>query len=450
MIETWTTAKIEEIAQVNPRLPKGALSGDMPVSFVPMAAVGAGNGSIDVSDTRPYFGVQKGFTNFAESDVLFAKITPCMENGKMAVVPEVRNGYGFGSTEFHVLRPYSGIESDYLYYFVSSKQFRMDAEHNMTGAVGQRRVPTTYLASCEIPLPSSNEQKRIVAKLEELFSELDKGIESFRTAREQLKVYRQALLKHAFEGKLTTNKKDWKVKRLAVVLDFLTSGSRGWAQYYSSVGDIFIRAQNLKHDFLDLTEIAFVSLPNNAEGLRTRVQTGDLLITITGANVTKSALVEYDPGVAYVSQHVALCRPTKEVFPKFLYWFIVAEAAGRKQLSDAAYGAGKPGLNLENIRSITLPLPTYAEQRTIVNLIDEKLSAVDQLDQTITIALQQAESLRQSILKKAFSGQLVPQDPSDEAASKLLARIKAELGSISKSVDGKKRTTARIKKAGKV
>ena len=93
---------------------------------------------------------------------------------------------------------------------------------------------------------------------------------------------------------------------------------------------------------------------------------------------------------------------------------------------DSAYGAGKPGLNLENIRSVTIPLPPFTEQQTIVELIEEKLSEADQLDQTLTTALQQAEALRQSILKKAFSGQLVPQDPNDEPASALLVRIKAE------------------------
>jgi type I restriction enzyme S subunit len=123
---------------------------------------------------------------------------------------------------------------------------------------------------------------------------------------------------------------------------------------------------------------------------------------------------------------VALCRPTREILPKYLYWFVVAEADGRKQLSDAAYGAGKPGLNLENIRSVVIDVPCLLEQKAIVELIEEKLSVVDQLDQTITTALQQAEALRQSILKKAFSGQLVPQDANDEPASVLLERIRAE------------------------
>jgi len=218
----------------------------------------------------------------------------------------------------------------------------------------------------------------------------------------------------------------WSERNLGDLLSFLTSGSRGWANYYASSGDLFIRAQNLKHDRLDLSEIAFVALPEKAEGLRTRVKNGDLLITITGANVTKSALVEHDLGTAYVSQHVALCRPTEMVFPRFLYWYIIAEAGGRKQLNKMAYGAGKPGLNLENIRSVVVPVPALSEQEKIVELIEGKLSEVDQLDQTLVNSLQEAEALRQSILKKAFSGQLVPQDPADEPASALLARLRAE------------------------
>jgi type I restriction enzyme S subunit len=179
-----------------------------------------------------------------------------------------------------------------------------------------------------------------------------------------------------------------------------------------------VRAQNIKHDCLELDDVAFVSLPDKAEGLRTRVQQGDLLITITGANVTKAALVKDELGTAFVSQHVALCRPTTEILPDYLYWFIVAEAAGRKQLTEMAYGAGKPGLNLENIRSVQVPLPSLSEQQEIVELIQSKLSEADQLDQTLATALQQAEALRQSILKKAFCGQLVNQDKNDEPATR--------------------------------
>lgn len=307
------------------------------------------------------------------------------------------------------------------YLFRSLNLAKLEASTAIPGLNRNHAYDETIL------LPPLNEQQRTVAKIEELFSELDKGIESLKTARAQLKVYRQTLLKHAFEGKLTSFSADavWAEKALGDLLNFLTSGSRGWAQYYATAGDLFIRAQNIKHDLLELDDIAFVSLPERAKGLRAQVKKGDLLITITGANVTKSALVERDVGTAYVSQHVALCRPSTKVFPRFLYWFIVAEAAGRKQLSDMAYGAGKPGLNLENICTVRVPLPGLQEQQRIVDLIEGKLSEVDQLELTITTSLRQSEALRQSILKRAFSGQLVP-DPHDEPASALLARIKAE------------------------
>jgi type I restriction enzyme S subunit len=395
------------------------------------------------SDTYNY---EKNGLPFFQGKAEFTDLHPiikkwCSEPNKIAlpddILVSVRAPVGavnIANVECCIGRGLSAIRysecNKFLYYFFKFIEKKLDEKGTGTTF---RAISGEVLKDFPLQIPPLNEQHRIVAKIETLFSELDKGIESFKTAREQLKIYRQALLKHAFSGKLTEQWRknnaingDWREAKLGSLLDFLTSGSRGWAQYYSKCGDIFIRAQNLKYDYLDLSEKAYVSLPEHTEGLRTRVQIGDLLITITGANVTKSALVEHDLGVAYVSQHVALCRPTREILPKYLYWFVVAEADGRKQLSDAAYGAGKPGLNLENIRSVVIDVPCLLEQKAIVELIEEKLSVVDQLDQTITTALQQAEALRQSILKKAFSGQLVPQDANDEPASVLLERIRAE------------------------
>ena len=440
----WASGKIGEISDVNPRLDKSRFASNLEVCFVPMHAVGAENGKIDVSARRRFAEVEKGYTGFKQGDVLFAKITPCMENGKMAVVPEVHGGLGFGSTEFHVLRPTVGIFAKYLYYFVSSKRFRADAEHNMTGAVGQRRVPTTYLAESEIPLPPLAEQHRIVAKIEELFSELDKGIENLKQARAQLAVYRQALLKNAFEGKLTADWRakirppkakpsetphqieSWTLSTLGNLTEYITSGSRGWAEFYSDSGPIFIRAANLNRDTLDLSEVVYVSLPKGAEGTRTRTSIGDVFITITGANVTKTGYLDRDLGEAYVSQHVALCRPIDPTMSEYLYFWIISKAGGRRDLEKAAYGAGKPGLNLDNLRTLRVPVASHEEMPLIVAAIRSNLASIQSLEADIATNLQKAEALRQSILKKAFSGELVPQDPADEPASVLLARIRAE------------------------
>ena len=193
----WALPTLEAVADVNPKIDKSAYPDSLTVLFVPMPAVEAGTNVIDLSRTRVFGEVKKGYTPFREGDVLFAKITPCMENGKIAVVPALKNGLAFGSTEFHVLRPHCHVIAEYLYFFLSTRRFRRDAQRNMTGAVGQRRVPTSFVAEHPIPLPPTVEQARIVAKINILFSELDKGIESLTTARRQLQVYRQSVLKHA-------------------------------------------------------------------------------------------------------------------------------------------------------------------------------------------------------------------------------------------------------------
>ena len=145
--------------ELNPRRPKG-INEDINYSFVAMPSVSE-DGRIDPSIVRPYSEISKGFTYFAENDVLFAKITPCMENGKGGVAVGLENGTGFGSTEFHVLRPINGISDPYWLYIITTfKKFRSDAEKVMTGTGGQRRVPITYLSEYKIACPPIDLQEQ--------------------------------------------------------------------------------------------------------------------------------------------------------------------------------------------------------------------------------------------------------------------------------------------------
>jgi len=195
---------------LNPRLDKSAYQDNLEVSFVPMAAVEAGSGRMEVSQTKPFGTVKKGYTPFKEGDVLFAKITPCMENGKMGIVPKLVNDLGFGSTEFHVLRPHGEIDPRYIYYFVSNQSFRRDAAHQMTGAVGQKRVPQSFLEEALISVPLPEEQRSIVAEIEKQFSRLDEAVASLKRIKANLKRYKTAVLKAAVEGKLvSTDAGNW-------------------------------------------------------------------------------------------------------------------------------------------------------------------------------------------------------------------------------------------------
>lgn len=198
----WVVATIQNIAIVNPAYKKSDINDTDLVNFVPMASVNAVNGFINIEKLRAFGEVKKGFTSFAENDVIFAKITPCMENGKMAIIPKLIKNIGFGSTEFHVLQPSELVESRFLYFYISSEIFRSDAEHNMTGAVGQKRVPTNYIKASEIPLPCIVEQFEIGNLLEEKNTEIDQLDLTITTSLRQADALRQSILKKAFSGQL--------------------------------------------------------------------------------------------------------------------------------------------------------------------------------------------------------------------------------------------------------
>ncbi|MEJ7807545.1 MAG: restriction endonuclease subunit S, partial [Telluria sp.] len=218
----------------------------------------------------------------------------------------------------------------------------------------------------------------------------------------------------------------WAQATLEQLTEFITSGSRGWAEYYASAGAIFIRSQNINTDMLDLSDAAFVNPPRSSEGARTLVNRNDLLLTITGANVGKAALVEAELSEAYVSQHVALIRPVESALSNFLHLFLTSGTGGRKQLNEEAYGAGKPGLNLQQLGAVVVPVPPPQELLEMLKYIRIHFESHDDQLKAIECALKQSVAQRRNLLKAAFNGQLVPQDASDEPASVLLERIRFE------------------------
>lgn len=203
----WTWVRIGDVADLNPRRIAVSLTEDTAVTVVPMAAVDADHGTITDPEMQPFGSVRKGLTPFQDGDVIMAKITPCMENGKAAVARGLTNGVAFGSTEFHVLRPSPAVLAEYLYHFIRQESFRGEAEANMSGNVGQRRVPAAFLADHSLPLPPLAEQHRIVAALDAALTRVHAARERLARVREILKRYRAAVLSAAVEGRLT---EDWR------------------------------------------------------------------------------------------------------------------------------------------------------------------------------------------------------------------------------------------------
>lgn len=251
----------------------------------------------------------------------------------------------------------------------------------------------------KVAIPSIDEQNRIVSRIEELFSELDKGVETLQIIKEQLAVYRQAVLKMVFAS---MNER----KPIQEVSSLVTSGSRGWAKYYSEEGVRFIRITDLTRDKIKLKNnaIQHVLLPEEAEGKRSRLQGNDVLISIT-ADLGSIALVPEDIEEAYINQHIALVRFLNCHQGEFMAWYLKSDY-GQKELLCNKRGGGKLGLGLDDIRNTSVPIVSDEVADEVVSEIESRMSVCDSIEQTVNIALSQAEAMRQSILKKAFEGGL--------------------------------------------
>ena len=288
----------------------------------------------------------------------------------------------------HILR--SKTNNEFLCYYLNYFNYKNYVS-------GTTRLKLTQAQMRKIPIPNipSDEQSRVVAHIEELFSELDKVVGTLKTTKEQLEVYRQAVLKDAFSD---FEKKD-SIRNLTVVV---TSGSRGWAKYYSNSGAVFVRIGNLTHSGIDIDfrDIQHITPPDNAEGVRTRLQPNDVLVSIT-ADLGSIGFVSEKVEEAYINQHIALVRFQNPVQGRFMAWYLRSEY-GQKDLLKNKRGGGKLGLGLDDIRDTPVPIVDDITATEIVDKVEEQLSVCDSIEKTVDTALAQADAMRQSILKQAF------------------------------------------------
>ncbi|EMJ90419.1 type I restriction modification DNA specificity domain protein [Leptospira kirschneri str. JB] len=470
----WITVSLGQVAEINPKLTAyERLSDDLEVQFLPMKLVEEVSGKIQLSEVRKIGEVKKGYTPFENEDVIFAKVTPCMENGKIALVSNLKNGIGFGSSEFHVIRSSDAIKAKYIFYYVVRQQFRNEAEAKMTGAVGLRRVPKQFIESVPIPLPPLVEQQRIVSKIEELFSELDKGIENLKTTQQQLKVYRQAVLKSAFEGKLTKDWRDqnpdqsvseniveeedsslgelpdgWKWVRLGKIIKTI-DGDRGVNypkkdEFLNQGYCLFLSTKNVRENGFLFQEMIFISKTKDDQLRNGKLKLNDVVLTTRG---TLGNVALYDESIPFqnvrINSGMLILRTLYDFLNNYYLMKFITSPVFITQLKEKQTGTAQPQIPANVLREIIIPIPCISEQQIIVQEIESRLSVCDKLEDTIQSSLNQAESLRQSLLKKAFEGKLVAQDPKDEPASVLLERIRAEKESIFQktNANSKKKTS---------
>lgn len=285
----------------------------------------------------------------------------------------------------------------YLYFFCLSYNFK-----SLDKSTGRPSVSKSDLLKIEMPLPSLKEQTDTVTRIEELFSELDKGVETLQTIKQQLAVYRQAVLKEAFDNGAQN-------VTLSSVCDFITKGTTPpKGSMTSSVGEIpFIKVYNLTFNSeLDFTiEPTFVTREVHKNFLKRSITLpGDVLMNIVGPPLGKVSIVPKIYSEWNINQAIARFRCLDKIYNKYLAYFLCFSETVKKMTKKTKATAGQQNLTLEICRNILIPLPNINAQHRIVGKIESRLSVCDSIEQTVDTALAQAESMRQSILKKAFEG----------------------------------------------
>jgi type I restriction enzyme S subunit len=426
----WVVAPIGDVAIINP---KHAADTDRTqyVSFVPMPAVDEHLGAITTSIDRALSEVWTGYTHFADGDVIFAKITPCMENGKAAIATNLTNGLACGSTEFYVARPSEGLASEYLWRFLRQSSFRQEAEIHMTGAVGQRRVPRDYLEQYSLPLPPAAEQRRIVAKLDALTVRIDRARAELDRVPALARHLRDTSLTAAFEGELTKgigfHQSDWRI-----------------VPFYEAASI----ASNLV-DPLSIPDLPHIAPNHIASGIphllpyktisedqvissKHRFFAGQIIYSKIRPYLRKVILVDFD-GACSADMYPIEARCNSRYL---MYWmlspqftWLASQHEGRTVL---------PKINQNALNSIPTPLAPPDVQLAIAEKLDIIFARADRLEAEASRARALLDRLEAAILAKAFRGELVPQDPNDEPAGVLLDRIRAERAAAPKAKRGRR------------
>ncbi len=457
-----------------------------------LSAVNISNNKVEFSSYRLItpedFEIENKRTKIQTGDVLLTIVGAI---GRTAIVSEHLPKFTL-QRSVAVLSPVM-VDSKFLMYQLESPKLALHFKRNAKGTA-QKGVYLKTLGATEVWLPPLGEQQRIVTKIEELFSELDKGVETLRTAQQQLKVYRQTLLKHAFEGKLTA---DWraqnpdKLESADALLARIQqerearyqqqlqgweangrTGSRpktpkelpplaaeelaklpelpagwGWFNLAQLLSEVLCNGKSVK-DRADGFPVLRLNALNNGsidlsftkqgdwseeEARPYFVKENDFLVSRGNGSkhlVGRGGFAHYSTTTAnYVAfpDTMIRVRVCQENIDRLYFGYCWDSSLVRNQIEKSARTtAGIYKINQGLMERFLIPIPCIEEQTLISSLLSEKLSLIDQLEQTITHSLQQADALRQSILKKTFSGQLVPQDPNDEPASALLERIRVE------------------------
>jgi type I restriction enzyme S subunit len=384
----WSDTTLGAICQIKPpkKEAKQRLSDADMVSFVPMNSLGICSKGIVLNEDKTLGEVAGSYTYFSEDDVLLAKITPCFENGKLGMARGLTNGIGFGSSEFVVFRSKGSVDPEFLFYFLSQDSFRESGARIMTGAVGHKRITNEFIESHPIKLPPLPEQMRIVAILDKAFAGIDAAIanteKNLANARELFESY----LSNVEADKETLGSL---VNIKTGKLDANAATENGKYPFFTCAREIF-----------NIDTFAF-----DCEA-----------ILLAGNNAVGDFNVKHYKGKFNVYQRTYVITVNEEI--RILYRYLYFQMLkSLKAFKAQAVGAGTKFLKLGMIKDLSISLPAINEQEKIVATLDALLEETQRLETIYQQKLTALAELKQSILQKAFAGELtaLPEKATEEA-----------------------------------
>lgn len=404
----WRWMRLGE-CKINPPRPGSFSRGpDAQTTFVPMAAVAEKTGTIAKPEVVPYSKVSKGYTYFEENDVLFAKITPCMQNGKHVIARNLIDGLGFGTTEFHVIRPSNEVLPEWIHFFIRQPYFLREATAYFTGAVGQQRVPDEFLSNYTIPLPPIEEQRRIAVKTQELMQEVERARTACEKRLEAAKALPSSYLHEVFESE---EAKKWERKRLGEVCD---ADSGAWGDLNDNSPSCYpvLRSNNIQDGQMVLNDIAIRKIAKADIVDKKRLKTGDILVTTSSGSkdlLGKSALFiqPSNKGTYLFSNFTMRLRLRREISePLFLYLYLQSPRA--KQILTVLQDTttGLRNLDRKEFLAQIIPVPSPPIQQRLTSELKEKMTQAEKLKAAIEKQLEAINALPQAILRRAFRGEL--------------------------------------------
>jgi type I restriction enzyme S subunit len=447
---SWTWTSLGEITEIGPR---NDVEDSTLATFLPMPAIPQQYGGRLNGELRPWSELKKGFTHLANGDIALAKITPCFQNGKSAVIDGLENGVGAGTTELHVARPFAlVVEPYYVWIFLSSPQFLLDGIPHMTGSAGQKRVPAGYFACKPFPLPPLAEQKRIVVKVDELMALCDRleaqqqerdtrhaalaraSLARFADAPTPANLHflfhksydidpadlRKSILTLAVQGKLVpqiredeppslndrvtdskgspppyTLPENWLWASLVEVSSEIVDCPHSTPKWTDS-GKYCVRTTQLNPGFLDLSNAKFVSERTFQERIkRLKPMENDILYCREG-QVGNACRVPLGTGLC-LGQRMMLIRSSSQMNPSMLELVLNSPFIAAR-VATLITGMTAPRVNVKMVKDYWIPVPPLNEQRRIVAKVNEMMALVDELDTQLAASHATAKNLLEALV----------------------------------------------------